>query len=405
MDTNNARWSDKYDSWASKKPDMYLVEVLRGQDQQENDLAMRILQNRYDYKIGRFVSSALPPDWVPDVSQEIWTAVFEYVRVKEVKVGFSSLLMGIVRHKRADAVDRLMREREIEYDLFPVEDVSAGESESLQRHMEEVVEAKAQRQFLPQIPYTDFLLSDCQRMFWIFREQYKFSSRVIGRLTGKRLGNINQAILNARAKVKKYFHNEDFYIHLANQESTTDSIHHPFTSSTSQSVFIVERFTNPLTPKFTEEEYERFGLKVLRGFQDVNVITGLILPGPRDAEFIPIPTPGEIPVPITTKQLVESKSIYILIALRPELARIVVDQAKARRHPCIGSRPRELLVRIDVEETNLMLRYQTHIEFPFFARDEQKPSHIQVWPPFSRPAEGLTVWHGSSSGRVLTGFM
>ena len=98
MSHANTRQSTKWDQLSSKS-DSALVEVLRkSEDKEEENLALQILQDRYQPKLERLLRRELPSDWVDEIAQEIWIGFYNYVCVKEVYKGVPNLLWGIARN-------------------------------------------------------------------------------------------------------------------------------------------------------------------------------------------------------------------------------------------------------------------------------------------------------------------
>jgi DNA-directed RNA polymerase specialized sigma24 family protein len=255
------KMQDKYDSWSASKSDLQLVEVLKGEDPQDRDLAMQILHDRYEGRLKCYVWEKLPTDWVDDAVQDTWEAFYNYVRVKEVREGVSNLLFGIARSRQADTWKRLCRETAIEDDID-----SAVKGGPAMREIEEQLAEffgdeqkllwEKQKEFLPHVPYTPFLLAPCERVFWRLREELGFSTDVISKITGRTEGTVNQTLFRARKKVADYLWSEEFEHYVANQE-LKPAVH---STVTPEPGLIIECFAKPKTPWFTPDEVKPLGL-------------------------------------------------------------------------------------------------------------------------------------------------
>ncbi len=267
-----SRWSDKDDAW--------LVEVLRGDDPQDVDTAMRVLQTRYRTKLQGFVRRKLPEAWVDDTVQEIWLRFYRQARVQRIE-NVAAYLRGIASRIRARNVKKLTRERQIEVDIAPAKDDEEDDgwdwqaSETIEETLagaEARVIKEHQLDLLKQLPFLGMELSDCQRVLWILRQIYAYPSRAVGRLLGKSPSNIDVQTYKARIAVKEYFQSDRFEIALANDE--LPSIWEP--QPRREGAVVVERFAEAVSPRFTPDELKPLGIS-LEEFQR-EYVASLMLP-------------------------------------------------------------------------------------------------------------------------------
>ncbi|MEW5957681.1 MAG: sigma-70 family RNA polymerase sigma factor [Chloroflexota bacterium] len=342
MNEEQSDWSGKYDNWSATRSDEWLVEVLVGESPEEIDVATRILQERYQEKLERYVYKKLPKDWVEDVTQEIWLAFYNKVKAEQIKTGVSNLLWRLARNKRVDAVRRLTAERSIEDDV-PIGSGGAQdeiEIASPNEPMEEFLEKQIQLQFLPQIPFVDSLLSDCERVLWVLREQLDYPSPVVARLTDKKSQTVYSALSMARKRVREYLESEDFYLRIANQELQRG----PSYLRLHDGGLVVERFTNCIIPQLTPDELTPLGL-TSEEFR-ANYVASLLLPWePHQG--------GETGYP----------SLVLARRLDWESMQEMFEQLYRNPSDTDLISPEECLLKIDVDQDNLVLRVEQMLEF------------------------------------------
>src|SRR6266496_3593612 len=150
MGENPIRWNDVYDSWTSTKTDEGLVETWVKADGVEKEVAGQILDERYRRKLTSYVSHRLPYDWVEATVQNIWEDFYGYVKLKPIKSGVGQLLFGIARNVRADAVDRLTQERQIESGVLAKESWDFLQTENHIEQLEDILVKRDQLAFLEQ---------------------------------------------------------------------------------------------------------------------------------------------------------------------------------------------------------------------------------------------------------------
>jgi DNA-directed RNA polymerase specialized sigma24 family protein len=168
MNDESDTWSNKYDSWSAKKSDEQLAEVLRGDNRDDIEIATLLLRDRYQTKLIGYVGKKLPYDWVEDITQDIWAAFYNYVRVEGVRKGVSNLLWRIARNKRADAVERRRCEINIESDIPLAEYIDDVRIGGVEPFAEELLEERERRQQVHQLPLIP-VLSDCQALVFMMR--------------------------------------------------------------------------------------------------------------------------------------------------------------------------------------------------------------------------------------------
>lgn len=244
----------QYDTWKNKT-DVWLAEVIRQGDSAEaSDQAMRILQERFQQRLQSYVAQKLPYDWVEEVVQEVWLGFYRYVKVKEIKQDVPNLLWGIARRKRADAVAKLTAERNIEQNLLPSDELTVEQQSSIDIPIHDLIINKEDRQFIRQIPFTS-VLSDCERVLWVLRENYEYPVAIVSRLTGKNSQNIYSSLYNARKRVSKYLKSEDHDVWLANRFDEENL--HP---QERKPIISLEQFSDLLVPVFSTDELQSLGV-------------------------------------------------------------------------------------------------------------------------------------------------
>lgn len=257
-------------SWAGKT-DEWLVEVLRRGGGEEVDAALSVLQSRHRQQLKRYIRRRLPADWVEDVLQEVWLAFYLQSQQTEIRE-VAAYLQAIARNKRADAVNKLVAEKSIENDE-PLPDMLVVESveETLRKEEEELPRDLA-LEFSQLLPFADSVLSDCQRVFWALRQLHDYPTRVVSRLLGKQVNNIDRQVSYARQRLTNYMRTEEFQTLLATQELPTSLHFDPLPEAN----VVVEMFSNQVTSQMTEDELRPLGLSP-QEFQQHYTVT-LIMP-------------------------------------------------------------------------------------------------------------------------------
>lgn len=279
MSDKARRGSSKYETWLTKS-DEWLAEVLQRGDPQDIDLALQILHDRYQAKLERRLIGKFPEDWVETVIQNIWISFYNEVKVKGITKQVSSLLGKIAKRREIDAIRQRQAERRIENDI-PInwgDDEDGLQIEVLDEPFEEQIDKRVQLRFLRQIPFIDSVLSDCERVLWILREQLGYPSITVGRLTGKQSYTVHSALYTARKKAKEFIESEEYELSLATQE-LRGLISSPSLQSGS---LVVERFSNCITPHLTPDEIKPLGMT--NEELQANYAASLLLPWEPDQD-------------------------------------------------------------------------------------------------------------------------
>lgn len=265
------------------KSDIFLIDAWRSKDEDDTHLAWLEFQNRYQRKLENYNRKVLPNYMVDDVIGDIWAAFFDYVLVEDIKIGVEQLLFGIAKNKRADAVEKLTTERAIEDNSYPIEFLSQHNPEKIRKYVntnlvdffeeEENLLLKSQQlDFLYQIPYTN-LLSPGERVFWVLRQNLGCRTSVVSKITGKSEGVIAQTLYRARKnKVGPFLESAEFDRIMARKEMKRG----PFPNPRANPALVLERFANPIVPRFTPDELEPLGITNKEFNKDY--VTSLILP-------------------------------------------------------------------------------------------------------------------------------
>lgn len=272
---------------AAQKSETAWITWLKSDDPAAVDRAMTVLHDQHQPWLVRYMRAKLPTDYVEDTVQETWLSFYQAVRAYDHIDTMQGLLRRIAQRRRADAVAKVAAEREIEQDLFPLDVVADGTQQRFAADLsiEEVLDALATRtrvdEFratLPYFPYTETLLSDCQRVFWALREQCNYPAKVVARLMDRKENNINAQISKARRQVLRYYLSDEFTVAWTNR--AMPHVWAPATIS-AQAVFI-EHFAERAIPQLTPEELKPLGLTLddlARGYE-----VALMLPRWLDAD-------------------------------------------------------------------------------------------------------------------------
>jgi DNA-directed RNA polymerase specialized sigma24 family protein len=266
-------WSDKYDAWA-RKSDAQIGEAFGSNDPIDRELAERVLHDRYGGHLLSFVKQAVPVGWVQpeDVVQDIWLGLHKTIKAHGVKSGIRQLLWNIAWRKRADAVRLAKLEEKIESNDAFLEDVIHSNAEHLESSLEDLLVGQERLGFLQQLPYTHGLLSDCQRVAWVLRENLDYPPSVVARILGKHNTLISPVVSAARVQMR------DYLMELEKDEMREIAV---WPSSEGP---VIEWFNNPIIPQFTHEELRPLDLTI-EEFR-ANYVASLVLPRFEDAPLV-----------------------------------------------------------------------------------------------------------------------
>ncbi len=227
------RWDAKYSRMEDTK-DEELVGVLRESgDQEEIDIAEKVLHNRYQPRILLYVWKMTESDDAEDLAQEIWLRVFAKAKSKGSKKieKFERYLFTTAHNHCIDYFRRRKTEIEIESDIPITEYIGTSDGDGIL----EYVENKEQRQLLHQLSFTA-PLSDCQRVIWVLRGLHNYSASVVGKLLGKRKTTINTHFHDANERMKEY---------LRNTYRGTGDV--SLNAEIQKPRLVIERFANPVS--------------------------------------------------------------------------------------------------------------------------------------------------------------
>lgn len=267
------------DNWEIKS-DAWLLQALCSADVDDQNRSINQLQHRYGWQVTKRVHAKLPPEWVEEVMQEIWQGFYRSVRSNQGNISnVGSYLNRITQHRIADAVERLTRERSIEYGGGPSKDEidieELGETLSAEEDVmrdEELAVARTQLEFVQLVPFVDAVLSDCQRVLWLLTRLLDYPQTVVSRLMGKNYGTIRSEYRHARNRVLRYFRSAEFG-YLLQESQLPKSLR--FEPQREASV-VVERFAEMTTPYLTPDELKPLGLTPAEFEQEY--VASLIMP-------------------------------------------------------------------------------------------------------------------------------
>lgn len=201
----------------SSAADSLLIEMLQEEEQQIKDLAMKRLRDRYQQRMRDYAAQKLPPDDVDDVIQETWITFFNAVRSQKI-VRVQPLLWGIITHKCADAVRKLVMQRSSDNDiLLPGTVNKTDPAIKASVSAEEYVLKQEQLEFLRHIPHIKGLLSPRQQQVWILQYEQGYPPGEIAQLMGKHINTIHTLSSDARKRVKNFVKSDEFSLWLRSQ--------------------------------------------------------------------------------------------------------------------------------------------------------------------------------------------
>jgi RNA polymerase sigma factor (sigma-70 family) len=283
MTTYRSDHSSQSEKWA-KASDSFLLEVLRGENPEDVQLAMSLIQEQYVESLRRHVRNDLRgEDRVDDILGELWLRFYDMARLGKIQLreNLRTYLHGIARNLCSDAIRSFQSEVDIELDRVPAKFISVPDDDQLE-YDEARLRRDLQLDHLPELPFLNYVLSDCERVLWALREVYRYPVQTIARLLDKKLSNASWYLNRARAQVVDYFNGEDFEHALAAREYPR--LWGP--PSIDEEAEVIERFTEELTPRFTPEELSPLGLSMdeLRS----EYVTSLMIPRwfPKDTDAL-----------------------------------------------------------------------------------------------------------------------
>lgn len=260
------------------RSDGWLLDVLRGDDLTDVDAAMRALQARYRNKVRSYLARKLPPQWLDDIEQKIWLDIYRQARIREIR-DLAAYLGGMMRNVRAREVSKRRDERACEMDFdaeAPSDNIAHWTSSpSIEEQLaadEAYMVQTHQLDLLQQLPFIDLELSDCQRVYWLLRAIYRYPSKVVGRLLGRSVNNIDVQTKKSRTLLKQYFASDAFQAALAQAQLPQVWTPRP----NPQSGVVVERFAEAIVPQLSEDELKPLGLTQAELQQ--HYVASLILP-------------------------------------------------------------------------------------------------------------------------------
>jgi RNA polymerase sigma factor (sigma-70 family) len=317
------------------KSDSYLVEVLRGEDEEEIKQAETILFEKYFPQLTQRAAAMLKREkWIEpgDVARDILLKFFEYVKTTDLNVGnVKSYLMKMTKNKCLDELEKWKKEINFENDI-PLREYEAGEGP------EENLEKAELQEFVRQLPFTS-PLTDCQRVVFALQGLYLYPPRVVARLMGKGRRTVYTHYYDAKKRVKKYLQSEDYELGLAVREWPAE-----YQTAAQAASLVVERFANPTSPGFTPEELEPLGLTV-EEFRS-NYVASLMLPWePLKLEELGYPS--------------------LVLTRRPEWEsmREMFNRLHDDRSDTDQISPEECLLKIDIDNEHIVLTVEQILEF------------------------------------------
>lgn len=243
-----------------EKSDIALVDVIRAtEDPTVRDRAFAVIQQRYDERLNRYLRRKLPSDWVEPTKQQIWDGFLIYISTHNITTGVPNLLMTIARNKRADEVEKVKREREIEMDEPVEEYANRIKTQDLEDQLEqEEAESLAIQQFRTfyQHTFLDVQLTGCQRVLLELRRFHQYHSKTVGRLLGRGVSTIDSQISYARKWLNDYVKSDEF--RMALDLPTLPPLWQ--TEPVSQDTLVIDRFSKQVLPQFTPDELKTIGL-------------------------------------------------------------------------------------------------------------------------------------------------
>jgi DNA-directed RNA polymerase specialized sigma24 family protein len=250
--------------WESQTEEELVAALLSGHTP-DLEQALAELRRRHQVWLEPFMRSKLAPYVIEDTIQDTW---FDFYR-KAIRDGrvdsVRGLLTSIAQGKRADAAEKVRKEREIEHDLVPqhtdYDDATqvVGGTISIEENLIAIEEQLRRRQYLATgqyYPFTDGILGDCQRVLWVLRVIFDYPSKTVARLMGKDVNNIDSQISQARAKVRRYYRSEQYELDQMNNEMP----HVWAPTFIPAQATLVEYFSERALPRLTPDELKPLGL-------------------------------------------------------------------------------------------------------------------------------------------------
>jgi len=260
MVANNRCDATQQDETLAEKTDMVLVDRIKAaEDPSERNRAFEVIQDRYYERLTRYLHRKLPWDWVESTKQQIWQDFWNGILTRSITKGIPNLLMGIARHKRADAVKQVKREREIEMDE-PVEKyanrIRTQDLEDALEQEEEASSAIQQFRTFYQHTFLDMQLTGCQRVLLELRRLHQYRSKTVGRLLGKSVSTIDTQVNYARKWINDYVQSDEFRMALDHDALPPLWQTEPISPNT----LVIDRFCKQVLPQFTPDELKAIGL-------------------------------------------------------------------------------------------------------------------------------------------------
>jgi DNA-directed RNA polymerase specialized sigma24 family protein len=321
----------KYDLWFAKKSDDWLVDVLRGENKEDINLAWQVLENRHKGWLERYVYNQVRwHQWVEsdDILQETFLAFFCYVQGNQVKKSVRALLKQMAYNKSVDALKKQERERLLESDI-PVTDYIDVEVD---------LEWREEQKQAEQLYFTKSL-TRCQRIVFLLTELYGYPRQIVARLMDKRKGTIYTHLDDAWNSVEIYLKSMDYDLDCIALDLSTKGI----LAIPRQPDLVIERFAKNVCPQFTPEELKPLGLTP-EEFQN-NYVASLMMPW----EPYSLGEKGGLSVILTRQEdAVDVQKIYKRLRKDPGN----VDEIF----------PEECLIKIDEDNGNLVLTPKSMVE-------------------------------------------
>lgn len=360
----------------SEQSDVYLVGALQSEHPVEVESAMSAFQAKYRTQLEHYVRRSLPLDWVEDVLQEIWIGFYRRASVERIE-NPAALLKRIARNKRVDAVRRLRVERAIESDLLAPEDEKDGQpggaasAEEILTQAEQRTVEEQQLDCLAQAPFMASVFSDCERVLWILRAFYGYPSRIISRLIGKQINNVDSHYRYARQRLYQYFQSEEFSLAVAHPALPRVLAY----ALEKRASVVVDRFAQQVVPQFTPDELKPLGL-TQETFQE-QYVASLMMPWWYEAN-----------------QEFKTNLPSLLLTQRTDWKRFQHLLKQLAKHPERTDLefPEECLIHVDVKDDFIQLSVQVLVEM--VASDENS-TYVSMHKPHTIMPMILASWDTS----------
>lgn len=305
MNDKEEMWHSNYSSWSTNKSDMRLIEVLKGDDPEERNVAEEILHKKYHSRIKSYATTIVGEDNADDVAAKSIEKVFKYIEINKAKVtNFDGLLMTITRRTCIDVLRGLGHEKKFENNIPLTEYLGEATVKAARDPMEAIIaqeiQQEKQKELQVCLQYAFREIPGCPRVVWILRHLYGYNSSVVARLLEKSEQTVYSHFHAANKQMDEYHQSEDYKLDLEHASQRREGV--LYDTPTQWPHFVVERFTKPITTQFTPDELKPLGLTVK---QSQNYVTSLILPGPRQQGL-----------------LLETRLLYLLLTRRSELVRM-----------------------------------------------------------------------------------